>query len=150
VGTGQLEALRDLGLVHVDDGRLRVDASGLELLQAVLAEVDLVATRGVVVGGHRLSHSPYPCSAGCNAERRYFAPGYELLPVPASVGSRTVGETYPASAVPYRRCPFHVRPRAQRCSQCDPGDTTVGSPLSYGRPARRHAVRIPAGRAGTR
>src|SRR3712207_8031402 len=37
--------------------RLGVGAAGLELLEAVLAEVDLVATRGVVVGGHRF-HSP--------------------------------------------------------------------------------------------
>src|SRR5919201_1091239 len=136
IGTGQLEGLGDVGFVHVDDGRLRVNASGLEFLQAVLAEVDLVATRRVVVGGHRLSHSPIPCRPGCNADSRRFAPvvNYQLCQAP--VGSwtalATAQETYPASAVPYRHRSFHVCPRAQICSQCDRGDTTVGGEAPVG------------------
>src|SRR5205823_14498418 len=74
VSTRQLEALRDLGLVDVHDGRLRVDATCLELFQAVLAEVDLVATRGVVVGGHRMSRSCCSNRARCNARQRCFFP----------------------------------------------------------------------------
>ena len=57
VGAWQLEALGHLCLVDVDRAGLGIHPARLELLEAVLAEVDLVSTRGVVVGGHRC-HTP--------------------------------------------------------------------------------------------
>src|SRR5205823_3819759 len=57
IGAGELEVLGDVRLIDVHDGRLGVGPPGLELFEAVLAEVDLIATRSVVVGGHRI-HTP--------------------------------------------------------------------------------------------
>src|SRR3954462_13923707 len=76
VGTGQLEALRHLDLVDVNCARLRVGPAGLQLLEAVLAEVDLIATRSVVVGGHRSSLSCIDESLGVsNAKDEVSVPG---------------------------------------------------------------------------
>src|SRR5690606_14803754 len=46
----------------IDARGLGVDPPRLQLLEAVLPEVRIVATRGVVVGGHQLCHSPVSSS----------------------------------------------------------------------------------------
>src|SRR4051812_44830691 len=110
VGTGELEALRHLDLVDVHCARLRVGAAGLEFLEAVLAEVDLVATRSVVVGGHRFSLSCIDVSLGVsNAGDAVLVPGSTDFLYSPEQRRATVAEAPPplrgtalASAVPYR------------------------------------------------
>ena len=52
VGTGKLKALRGVVRVKVDRGRRLVHPAGLQLLQAVLAQVVIGLARAVVVGSH--------------------------------------------------------------------------------------------------
>src|SRR5689334_13392126 len=134
VSTGELEALRHLDLVDVHCARLRVGAAGLQLLEAVLAEVDLIATRGVVVGGHRFSLSCIDVSLGVSNVK-------DVVSVPGSAGRfltlPPTLESAPASAEPYLYCGKVVRPRARHCSRCDRGDIKVGVQASRSSSARR-------------
>jgi hypothetical protein len=59
VRAGELEALRRVGLVDVDRGRLRLVPTGLELVERVLSHVVAVVPPRCVVVGRHLSHPKY-------------------------------------------------------------------------------------------
>src|SRR3954447_4992601 len=75
VCTGELECLREIGLVDVDAARLRLCAAGLQLLEAVLSQVVSLRTAGlVVVGGHGQGPSLVVSGACTTHERAVLCP----------------------------------------------------------------------------
>jgi hypothetical protein len=65
IGPGKLMGLGQLGLVDIHGGCGEIGAPGLELFEAVLVELIVGLTRGVVVGRHQCRNPPEDPSVGC-------------------------------------------------------------------------------------
>ena len=78
VGAGKLKTLRDVVRVQVDRRRRLVHPAGLQLLQAVLAQVVIGLARAVVVGSH--CGDPSPSIGGALLLRGCNAPAASVVP----------------------------------------------------------------------